>query len=44
MFSWPDNISSDNEIDRRYLSMMLEGVDISQIRLKRRFGLNKLHS
>jgi len=44
MFSWPSTMSSDNEIDRRYLSMMLEGVDISQIRLKRRFGLNKLQS
>ena len=44
MFSWPTNINTDHQLDHRYLSMMLEGVDISHIRLKRRFRLNNLQS
>ena len=44
LFSWPTNISTTNQLDHRALSMMLEGVDISNIRFKRRFRLKNLQS
>ena len=44
LFSWPTNISTTNQLDHRELSMMLEGVDISNIRFKRRFRLKNLQS